>query len=393
MRELNRSLVLDLVKQRSPISRAAIAKSTALAKPTVSAIVDDLLASGLVREIGVGETTTGGGRPPILLEFNARSQYLAGVHLGVSSTTVVVADARGEELARSSRPTASGTPEEVLGQVAGDVEALLAQVGTSSAELHAVGLVLPGLVDREGVCLLAPNLRWRDVDVATPLGERLGASVFVHNTAQASAVAEHLEGAAKGANEVVLVYAGSGVGTGILTGGRLFHGSAGIAGEAGHCKVPGATQPCACGGVGCIEALASATAVVKAVRDLVRTGRKTILKPGPSLTAETVARAAADGDQVAIDIISFAGEAIGVMASWLVNLFNPEVIVVSGGLARAGDPFLESLRRSLTRDVLPQSAAGVDVRPGELGHDAPVRGAVLLALQSSETYYRVIFQS
>lgn len=392
MRELNRSLVLDLVKQRSPISRAGIAKSTSLAKPTVSAIVDDLLAADLVREIGVGETTTGGGRPPILLEFNARSQYLAGIHIGVSTTTVMVADARGAELARSSRPTPKGPPDHVFEVAAGEVRSLLAVAAAGPAELHAVGVVLPGLIDGNGVCLLAPNLRWRDVDVATPLRERLDAAVYVHNAPQASVVAEYVEGAARGHSEVVLIYAGSGVGAAVLSGGRLFNGARGIAGEAGHCKVPAATHPCACGGIGCIEALASAQAVVKGVKDLVRAGRTTTLSTGSSLTAERVAQAALAGDRVALDVIEYAGGAIGVMASWLVNLFNPAIVVVSGGLARAGAPFFDSLRSSLERDVLPLSAAGVDVVAGELGHDAPVRGAVLLAMQASETYYRVIFQ-
>lgn len=393
MRELNRSLVLDLVKQQSPISRAAIAKETALAKPTVSAIVDDLLAAGLVREIGVGETTTGGGRPPILLEFNARSQFLAGVHLGVSTTTVVIADARGEELVRGSHRTPKGGPDVVLDDIASAVEQLLAEVGTDRSRLAAVGVVVPGLVDQQGVCLLAPNLGWRDVDVATPLRERLGPAVYVHNAAQASVVAEHLEGAAKGATDVVLIYAGSGIGAGVLAGGRLFHGAAGIAGEAGHCKVPNVALRCGCGGIGCIETLASAQAVVRAVRDLVKEGRTTSLKVGPSLTAEAVAAAAAEGDEVAGLVMAFTGEALGVLASWLVNLFNPQVVVVGGGLAQAGETLLGPLRATLARDALPQSYGDVDVRQSELGQGAEARGAVLLALQSSETYYRVIFQS
>jgi N-acetylglucosamine repressor len=393
MRELNRSLVLDLLKQHSPISRAAIAKAAGLAKPTVSAIMDELIQKGLVREIGIGETTTGGGRPPIMLEFNARSQFVVGVQVGVGRVQVVLADARGAEVGRIEESTPKGTAAEVLKLIADLVKRALDEAEVPKARLSALGICIPGLIDFDsGVCLMAPNLKWRDVAVGPILTKALGVPVFVHNTSQAAAVAESIEGAGQDVENLVFLFVGSGIGAGILSEGRLFHGTTGIAGEVGHCPVPGATERCNCGKVGCLETVASGSAVAKAARKAVAAGAaSTLADRGNRITAEDVGKAAAEGDALAIEILATAGEAIGLAASWLINILNPDRVVVGGGLSLSGELLLGPLRDSVKTQALPQSADRVDIVLST-ADDARVRGAVLLALQNSEQYYRVIFQ-
>lgn len=395
MRELNRSLVLDLIKQRNPISRAAIAKAADLAKPTVSAIVDDLVRGGLVREIGMGQPTRGGGRPPILLEFNRRSTFVVGVQVGGRGTTIVVADAAGEEVGRLQRPAVRRKAPEALQRLAEHVTEAIDQAGIAHKRVAAVCVCVPGLVDADaGVCLLAPTLGWRNVDVRGPLAKALKTPVFVHNTAQAAAVADHREGAGQGADDVVLLSIGSGIGAGIVSDGRLLHGAGGMAGEIGHCQVPGVTEKCTCGKVGCLETVASGPAIVRAAQRALgkRKGSALAKLPAAGLTPEAVAAAAAEGDGLAQDLLAEAGRRLGTAASWLINLLNPEVLVVAGGLAEAGEGLLGPLRQTVEEHTLPQSAAGVEIKASALGQDAEVRGAVLLALQSSETYCRVVFQ-
>lgn len=388
MRELNRTLVLDVLREHGPISRSGIAKKTTLTKPTVSAIVDELISEDLVREIGPGRAAAEGGRPPILLEFNALSSYVVGVHLGVRRSTVVVADARGAELERTQLETPRGDPEETLGRLADTVKATMAAAQADPQWWAALGVCVPGLVDlHRGVCLLAPNLGWQDVPVQDILRERLGVDVFVHNTAQACAVAETVDGAAKGASEVVLLYAGTGVGAGVISAGRLFHGWAGIAGEVGHCPIDGVSRECRCGNVGCLEAVASAPAIVRA-----STERGVQPPPGEELRIEHVVAAARAGDRAARESLEEAGRALGVAAAWLVNVLNPEVLVVGGGLAGAGEDLLGPLRHSAIEHALPQAAERVSIRPWALGQEAKARGAVLVAMQNAETYYRLIFR-
>lgn len=386
MRESNRSFVLSLLRENAQLSRADIAKATSLAKPTVSTIVEGLLASGLVREVGVGTTTRSGGRPPILLEFNERSEFLAGVHVGVSRTTVVVADALGTEVARDVVTTPHGRPGPALRRIADKVRSTAAAAGAVNGLLTTVGVVVPGLVDHHrGLCLLAPNLGWKEVAVADMLHASLGRPVFVHNTAQAVAVSEQLDGAAQGAADVAVLYAGSGVGAGLLTRGR---GIGGIAGEIGHCYLPGAKHRCTCGKTGCLETVASGWALVRDVEAAVAAGRRTTATAyagNAALAGRHVAEAAASGDALATRLVARAGEALGIAASWLVNMFSPQVLVLAGGLLEAGEPLLAPLRSTAQRLSLPQAWEKVVVRQAELAQDAEVRGAVLLALQQAHS--------
>ena len=393
MRELNRSLVLDLIKQRSPISRAALAEATSLAKPTVSVIVEELLSRGIVREVGVGTTTREGGRPPVLLEFDALSQCLAGVHVGVTTTTVVLADALGNEFHRQQMPTGRGRPERLFGKVVDAIRAAVGTTGVADREL-AVGVCVPGLTESgSGVCRLAPNLGWSNVPVRDLLGGALDVPTYVHNTAQAAAVAETVEGAAQGADDVALLYLGSGVGSGWLTGGRLFPGATGLAGELGHCAVDGSAERCLCGRTGCLEAVASGIAIARDAKRALDAGRPSSLSgsdKGP--TVEQVAEAAFAGDPLATELLADAGRRLGIAASWLLNLTNPQVLVIGGGLTACGEPLLGPLRQTAEQHVLPQVRERVEIRMSQLGADAEVRGAVLLAMQYSESYYRVVFQ-
>ncbi|MFB9446089.1 ROK family transcriptional regulator [Dactylosporangium vinaceum] len=386
MREVNRSLVLALVKEGGPVSRASIARSTTLAKPTVSAIVDELIAEGLVREIGPGSTAVSGGRPPILLEFNARSLLVVGVHIGARRTTIAIGDATGEEVARRELPTPKDqTPAVVLAQVAAEAKDAIAGAGLPGAKIAAVGAVLPGLTDfHTGICLLAPNLGWRDVPVRDLLAAALDdAPVYVHNAGQAAAVAENLEGAGERVGDLALLYTGTGLSAGVLSDGRVFHGVGGTAGEIGHNAVPGNTEPCNCGKVGCLETVASGPAIVRAAR---RAGLD-------GYDARDVTAAARAGDPVARQVIAEVGEHLGLAASWLINAYNPALVVVGGGLAAIGELLMDPLRAAAAKHALAPALRGVEIRASKLGADAEVRGAVLLALQHSETYYRVVFRA
>jgi N-acetylglucosamine repressor len=388
MREVNRSLVLDLIKQQSPVSRAAIAKATALAKPTVSAIVDDLIRDGVIREVGTGQASKEGGRPPIMIEFDARSHYVIGVHLGVRQTTLVVADARGEEIDRVQSATAVEDPTSAIPRLASMVDKAFSSTGRAKHRLAAVGVCVPGLVElASGNVMLAPNLGWTGVPLREALGKALKVPVFIHNTAQASAVAESIEGAGNGAQNLIFLYVGTGVGAGVLTDGHIYHGGSGIAGEIGHCRVPGIDRQCNCGLIGCLETVASGPAIARAASSW--------LKPNGAgeITAADVAAAAESGDSRAVQIFKDAGEALGTATSWLINLFNPEVVVVGGGVVGAGRFLLDPLRQTALDMSVPQASNRVAIKASALGQEAEVRGAVLVALQYSETYYRLIFQT
>src|SRR3954447_15560722 len=375
MRAHNRAVVLDVVRRSGPIARTEVALRTSLAKPTVSAIVDELLADGLVLEVGVGTSTAAGGRPPTFLDLDVTRDAYVGVHIGVSDTTVAVADGRGTIVARQSRKSATRSPTRSLEHVTQLLDDALAHTSIARNTIRHATIAVPGLVDREtGVCVLAPNLGWRDVPVAEQFGDALGVPVTVWNTPHASAFAEARLGAARDVGTFVWLYVGPGVGSAIVQDGQLVTGSRGFAGEIGHCRVADHGPRCHCGKDGCLEVYTSAEAIGRAASDAgVPTRRRS-----PRLA--DVVRAARHGHAGACRVLDDAGHMLGLGTSYLVSILNPELVVVGGESAEACDFPLAPLRGALAKDAL--EAEQVPVVASAVEGDAAVAGAVLLAFEA-----------
>lgn len=385
LRATNTAVVVQHLRVDGPTSRAKLARGTGLAKQTVSTIVARLLADGVVREVGRNEPDAAGGRPAVLLEYAADRALVAGLELGVGRTRVVLADALGQpvdirDVAPSPGSANRRDPDDVLDAVVAALAAASRDHG-GLERLRAVGVSVTGLVEpASGTCVLAPNLGWRDVPVATLLRRRLAARrvrvpVVVRGAAQACAIAEHREGAAIGEDDVVLLFEDEGVGAAVIEGGRLLDGSDGTAGELGHCAWPGATARCGCGRRGCVEVLASGPAVRRAVE--AATGRRIRRRPGvPTLAV----LAEAGGPEVEVAAAE-AGRVLGTAASWLVALTAPRLVVLSGALVPAPAALREALEAVLGERALPREP--LRIVSGALGDGAALRGAVLLALDEA----------
>jgi len=384
MRRVNRAVVLDVIRSTESSSRTAIAEATGLAKPTVSLIVDELMTAGLVAEIGRGATGTVGGRPPVLLAFNARSSFLAAVHVGVRRTTVVVADALGTPLVRRTMKSPAGRATAALDRIAAAIIEVVAEVGAGTDVLAAVGVCLPGVVADDGRLLRAPMLGWRDVPVAQLLGKRLGVPVVADNAARASLLAEIRLGAASGERDVLLVYAGTGVGAAAVVNGQLVRGAGGIAGEFGHVRVRDSGHRCSCGKTGCLETVASADAVASAAA--ARWKRKAH-RPAEEMSVSDVAVAANAGDAIAVEVLGDAARDLGTAAAWIVNMLDPACVVIAGGLAEAGPAFVRPFEQAVTSGARP-----VRIVVSAFGEDAEVRGAVLLAREHATADIRIVTQ-
>jgi predicted NBD/HSP70 family sugar kinase len=393
VRHLNRTTILDVLTEQGPTSRADLAVATELAKPTVSAIVSELLAEGLVVERGA-PAPIGRGRPPVLVDLNARSHFVVGVQVGATFCRVVVADARGVELARSEQPTPAAA-DAALDAIARSTREALASVDASVDQVAAVGVCIPGFVDvARGVCLRAPSLGWVDTPIAETLGAALETPVLVNDATQAAMVAEAVEGAARGIDDAVVLDVGERLAAGILIGGRLYHGATGLAGAVGHCALPGNVGRCSCGRIGCLESLVSQRAIREAVARELDAGTPSVLRDvdldlltGPVLWAAVEA-----GDAVAANALAPLIEPVILAASWLVNLLNPQRLVFLAAGAPLPAPVIKGFRDQVVERCVPEAVAGLDVVASELGIDAWVRGAVLLALQSSVPRYRLLFE-
>jgi glucokinase len=308
-----------------------------------------------------------------------------GVDIGGTKILGLAVDpSDGSTSARRQVPTPYD-PVELVAAVAGVVRALWDEVGPPAA----VGVGVPGLVDRGGVLRYGPNVPGVEhFDLAGPLRARFGVPVAAENDAACAALAEHRLGAARGARHAVVITLGTGIGAGLIVDGRLLRGANGFAGEPGHVLIDPSGPRCACGAVGHWEAVASGTGLANLARSLIRDGGGAALlgraggDPG-ALRGEHVAAAAADGDAEAVEVLERFATWVACGLGGLVAVLDPEVIVLGGGLSAVSDSFLAQVRRAL-----PAATLGWDHRPAVpvlaalLGPDAGAVGAALVAADS-----------
>jgi glucokinase len=307
-----------------------------------------------------------------------------GVDMGGTKLLAGAVDEGLEVHHRVQRPVAGLDQATLLDTVIDAVDEVRENAG---ADIEAVGFGIPSLIDqRTGIAVVAINLALADIAFGQVMTERLGMPVFVDNDANVAAIAEHRAGAAAGASEVVLLTIGTGIGGGLILGGRLYRGSVGAGAELGHVVIDMDGPPCQgnCPNRGCVEALASGTALAREAARIASErpdsalGRA--LTDGRELQGPLVTELAHDGDQAAIDVLALIGQRLGIALASFVNIFNPEVIVIGGGVIAAGELLLEPARAEMLARALPPSRDLVRIVPARFGVEAGMVGAAALAL-------------
>ncbi len=354
MVDMNRNLVLNVLRTGAA-SRADVVRTTGLSPTTVSAIVSELVESGLINEVGEGKSS--GGRPPLLLRIDDERNYIVGLKVTRFDISIAVTDLRAEVLHSelveldglgaaelSGHPFGSShandvDPASVLDQLCAAIADAVRKAGVGLDQVVGIGIGLAGLVEAgTGICRYSPAFGWRNVAVAGPLAQRLGRPVLVDNDVNTLTVAEQWFGRGHGVDDFVVVTVGVGVGAGLVIDGKLCRGSRGAAGEIGHLPVGGSTVRCRCGQRGCLEALSSDGAVRRYIDEALQRGEtSSVARPDiSSLTMDAVREAAESGDSVAAKALEKAGHALGVGIATLVNLLNPRLVILSGEGTLAG---------------------------------------------------------
>ena len=373
MRELNERIVLGLLRQAGPISRAELARRSNLSRSTVSSIIATLLSAGLVSETGIGSSQ--GGRRPIMIEFNYRSGFVIGIELGTTALTLLLTDLAAAVQLRAQRAfdVAAG-PDVCIGQVAALVDETLAHARIAREKIVGVGVGVPGpLAFATGRPIAPPVMPgWHDVPLRNRLEQALGLQVFVENDANLGALAEHCWGAGRGWQNVAYLYLGSaGIGSGLILDGRLYRGDIGSAGEIGHLMIEENGPECRCGSSGCLEAVVGAPALLKQAREAGLACER----------VEDLVALARRNDPRARGLVARSGEHLGVAIASTLNMINPGCVVIGGALAGAGGLLLEPLRATLRRRGLPVAVEHVEIVPGRLAGDVVAIGAVSAVVQ------------
>jgi len=373
IRDINRQIVLNYVREREPISRAEIARETALQRSTVSAIIDDLQNDGLVEEIGEGEST--GGRPPTMLRLRTAGPIAIGVAVTPSVTTIATSDLAGRVLGQEAFAT-EPDPDRTFGRVVEYIEKLLDR---KSGSIESIGVSLPGLVDPStGTAIYVPYFKWRDIPVARMISSATNLPVTLDNDANAVALAELWFGRPEvsEARDFILVLVAEGVGTGIVFDGQIYRGEHGAAGEFGHMIIgTHAPVPCSCGNRDCWEAFSSERAALARYHEL--SGHKDNSTVG---FKELVDRAL-QGEAHATAALVDSALCLGIGISNLVVGFSPEAVVVGGEIARAW-PLVEGALRDTIEHSVRRGLPSARILPSTLGENPTLMGALSLVLAS-----------
>ncbi|MCI0519737.1 MAG: ROK family transcriptional regulator [Chloroflexi bacterium] len=384
-KNFSKRISLDLIRfTPGGISRAELARQMGLTRSALTTIIGDLVEGGLVREAEDGPAS--GGRRPVLLEINPQRGCVAGIDIGATHLSLLITDFAANVLGEEEVPMDILLgPQACLEQVDTHLLSLLNRLRLDLRSILAVGVGVPGpVVAQLGAVSVPPIMPgWDNFPIRSYLQSLWEQPVTLDNDADLGALGEWSHGAGRGERNLAYIKVGSGIGAGLLLNGNLYHGTSGSAGEIGHITIREDGPKCTCGSYGCLEAMAGGHAIAGRARAAVKSGRRTQLAaiaPLDKLSAREVAAAARLGDLVSQQIIAEAGAHLGIAIASLVNLFNPGLVVIGGGVAQIGDLLLEPIRKAVQERSLRSSAQAVRITAALLGRRSSSMGAAVQAL-------------
>ncbi len=384
IRTANRYEVLRQIIARSPTSRQELAAETGLSLATVATLVGELLDLGMITEVGFEDSA--GGRPRGLVAVNARGGALIGVDIAETYVHVELYDLGLNVLARATEQVRPGhsRPGQVVAHIAAATGSVVAQAGVDAARVLGVGVSMPGQVDRAtGVSEYAPNWDWHDVPLLDLLAEHIAYPLYLDNPLRACAVAELWFGAARGHGDAVVVILGTGVGAGLILGGAVHRGVSSSAGEWGHTTLVLDGRLCHCGNHGCVETYVGAPGIMQNIREL--SPRSPLLHPeDQSATLDALAAGLAEQDPIAVKVVQDLARYLGAAIADLVNVLNPEVVVLGSWVAlRLGEPLVREVREAVARHALKRPMAATEIVLSPILTDSVCLGAATLALEGA----------
>ncbi|WP_207478376.1 ROK family transcriptional regulator [Arenibaculum pallidiluteum] len=368
IRALNVIRVFHALRANPGASQRDLVWLTGLDKATTSVVVAQLMADGLIVR-GGRRREARVGRPESALSIAADAGLLIGARLEPGIIRILAATLAGTVVGRFQIPGSRDIGQALDHLRAGIEEAVAASA--ACGPLRGIGVGIPGLLDRTGRLVLAPNLGWRDTPIQPLLREVLGAPVFLDNDAVAAAIAEKLFGSCRDVDDYVCFTGHSGIGGGLYLGGRLYRGASGFAGEVGHITVVPDGRPCGCGKRGCLEGYASESAILAQAAE----------RGHPQSDLQSLARAAEAGDSVLVGLLDEVGGHLGLAIAQAANILDPGLVVLGGNLSLVATLILPALEASLARNAMAPVAERVRIRLSPLGSDAVPMGGIALAME------------
>ena len=369
MRTANRAAILGWIQQKNGMTRPDLAQRTGLTPTTVSDLTRQMIKEGLIFPVGTGKSA--GGRRPEELGLNSAAGYVVGIDLE-EVLTLVILDFATNCVYRAKKDLGERyRPDEVLKQIDGMYREALNALNINSHQILGAGFSVPGLVDTDqGIAAFLPHLNWRGVEIRTRLSKILGVEVLVENEARATVMAEQWLGHGKQTGDFICFNVKTGIGSGIVTHGILYRGVCGTAGEVGHTTILVDGPLCSCGNRGCLEAVASTKGFLLRAKNLL----------GESISLATLVERARQGESRCLDLLKENGVYLGIGLANLVNILNPELVILERDLLLYADLIIDLLQSVIKSKALEMPRSRVRIVPSKIGEDAPAIGAAILPL-------------
>ncbi|MDO3679725.1 ROK family transcriptional regulator [Paenibacillus ehimensis] len=379
MKKMNKALVLDTIRHHFPISRADISVKTGLNKTTVSSLVNELIESHFVTEIGLGESS--GGRKPMMLLFNQRAGYALGVDLGVNYMLAMVTDLGGTVVKEKKIEMTDLSVETVTEKLKKCIHSLIKKTPASPYGIIGIGVGVPGLVDDQGNILSAPNLGWTDVPLQNMLQQEFNLPIAIDNEANVGALGEKEFGAGRSVSNMIYLSVGIGIGAGIILNDALYRGVSGFSGEVGHMTLAQDGPLCGCGSRGCWETFASEKALLQQAKSLQLVDEKIQVADAiDKINLNTLLHLAKRGNRPVMELFANTGHWLGVGITNLVNVFNPGLIVIGNRMSLASEWIAGSVRETLNSQSLSFHRDKMNVVYAKLGMNSSAVGAASMAI-------------
>ncbi|GAB6118246.1 xylose repressor [Thermoanaerobacter brockii subsp. lactiethylicus] len=381
LKGMNESVILNIIRKMGPISRADIAKETNLTPPTVTNIVNKLIAENIVMEYKVGESN--GGRPPVLIKLNPDFMSIIVIHISTYNLHQYTLDAELKTKKKEKNSIRGLKQEEVLELLTSVLDKAIKE---SPQNVSGIGIVVRGPVKmKEGISVFAPNIGWRNVPLKSIVEEKFGVPTYVINDVRAMALGEFHMGKAKDVENMIFLKVGYGIGSAILINGRIYTGASDGAGEIGHTTIDVAGPQCSCGNYGCFEALASEKALVNLVVKSIKEGMDSIVYQMAegmldSVTPEMIYEAAKQNDKLAVNALKTIGRYLGIGIANTINTFNPELILIGGGIVQARELIEDIIIETAKKRTFENSFSSCRIAFAELGDDATLIGAANMVM-------------
>lgn len=377
---MNKQNVINLIRNYSPIYKAQISRLTGLSIPTIMKITDDFIRTGLVREVGKGPSS--GGKPPRLLEFSADARYIVGVDIGTTNISTILMDLSANIRARATLATDPARCfDTVMQQVIGTIRQVLDESCLPMEKLLGIGIGVPGILSPENDSILSsPDLGWKNVSPLLVLQDVFPLPIMMRNVTRSMAMGELWFGLGKEADSFLCINLGYGIGSAIVIDRDVYAGEFSSAGEFGHITMDRNGPLCDCGNYGCLEALASANAISRQARAAVEAGNRSSMLEITggdisAIDAKVVFDAAKAGDPLADSIARHAMEYLGIAISGAIHFLDPRLIILEGGMSRAGKYLTDIVEGEIQRRVHPFRRNTARIVVSQLGADASAIGA------------------